>query len=46
MACFALPAAQVVYLVQRLTTHPLSLLGPRMRPADIVQAIRTRGKDE
>ena len=46
VACFALPAAQVVYLVQRLTTHPLSLLGPRMRPADIVQAIRTRGKDE
>jgi hypothetical protein len=46
VSCFALPAAQVVYLVQRLTTHPLSLLGPRLRPADIVQAIRTRGKDE
>ena len=46
VSCFALPAAQVVYLVQRLTTHPMSLLGPRLRPADIVRAIRTRGKDE
>jgi len=46
VTCFALPAAQVVYLVQRLTTHPLSLLGPRMRPADIVRAIRTRSQDQ
>ena len=45
VTCFALPGAQVVYLVQRLTVHPMSLLGPRMRPADIVEAIRTRGGD-
>jgi len=45
VACFALPAAQVTYLVQRLTTHPMSLLGARQRPADIVEDIRTRGGD-
>ncbi|MBC8447617.1 MAG: hypothetical protein H8D78_07700 [Chloroflexi bacterium] len=45
VSCFALPAAQVVYLMQRLTTHPMSLLGPRMRPADMVGEIRTRGDD-
>jgi len=43
VSCFALPAAQVVYLVQRLTTHPMSLLGPRQRPAEMVGEIRTRG---
>ena len=46
VACLALPAAQVIYLLQRLTTHPLSLLGPRQRAADIVQEIRTRGDDD
>ena len=45
VSCFALPGAQAAYLVQRLTVHPMSLLGPRMWPAEILDAIRTRGKD-
>jgi hypothetical protein len=42
---FALPVAYAGYVVQRLTTHSMSLADPRATAAQIVEAIRTRGAD-
>jgi hypothetical protein len=42
---FALPVAYAGYVVQRLTTHSMSLADPRATAAQIVEAIRTRGVD-
>lgn len=42
---FALPVAYAGYVVQRLTTHSMSLADPRATAAQIVEAIRTRGED-
>ena len=42
---FALPVAYAGYVVQRLTTHSMSLADPRATAAQIVEAIRTRGTD-
>ena len=42
---FALPVAYAGYVVQRLTTHAMSLADPRATAAQIVEAIRTRGAD-
>ena len=42
---FAMPGAYAGYVVQRLTTHAMSLADPRATAAQIVEAIRTRGAD-
>jgi len=39
---FAIPAAYVVYLFQRATTHPMSLRDPLARAGEIVYQIRQR----
>ncbi len=45
IAWFALPAAHVGYVVQRLTTNPMSLRGPRQAAAEVLEAIRMRSAD-
>ena len=44
-AWFVLPAAHAAYIVQRITTNPMSLTNPRQTAADILDAIRNRADD-
>lgn len=42
---FVLPAAHAAYVVQRVTTNPMSLVNPRQTAAEILDAIRNRSRD-
>lgn len=45
VAWYGLPVAELWYLVQRVLVNPMSLVNPAQTAAEIVDEIRTRGRD-